>query len=159
MRKLIFMLPITLLIVSVFISVDANAQSNKEEVEFIQSIFGMEKKQAVARFLNLPPSDAFWALYDEYETQRKALGAERIKAIEEYAKVYGSMQDADFDKVVANMNSLKKRNDKLIDTYYKKIKKASGAKVAAQFYQIEEYILSEIRAGILGALPFIGELD
>lgn len=159
MKKLIFAASFAL-ILSVFApSIGANAQSNKEEVEFIQSIFGMEKKQAVAQFLALPSSDPFWALYDEYETQRKALGAERIKAIEDYARVYGSMQDADFDKVVSNMNSLKSRNDKLINTYYKKIKKASGAKVAAQFYQIEEYILSEIRAGILGSLPFIGELN
>jgi hypothetical protein len=159
MKKFISGFVFTLLFASSFLFVDAHAQSNKEEVEFIQSIFGMEKKQAVAKFLNLPPSDPFWTLYDEYETQRKALGAERIKAIEAYAKVYGSMQDADYDRVVSSMNSLKKRNDKLINTYYKKIKKASGAKVAAQFYQIEEYILSEIRAGILGALPFIGELD
>lgn len=159
MKKLIYVASIVLFFASFSLSIESNAQSNKEEVDFIQSIFGMEKKAAVARFLGLGPNDPFWALYDEYETQRKALGAERIKAIEEYAKVYGSMQDADYDKVVANMNSLKKRNDKLIDTYYKKIKKASGAKVAAQFYQIEEYILSEIRAGILGALPFIGELD
>lgn len=159
MKKLIYVASIVLFFASFSLSIESNAQSNKEEVDFIQSIFGMEKKAAVARFLGLGPNDPFWALYDEYETQRKALGAERIKAIEEYAKVYGSMQDADYDKVVANMNSLKKRNDKLIDTYYKKIKKASGAKLAAQFYQIEEYILSEIRAGILGALPFIGELD
>ncbi|EMS35364.1 hypothetical protein C943_00137 [Mariniradius saccharolyticus AK6] len=159
MKKLIFAATLVLIFANFSLSNEANAQSNKEEVEFIQSIFGMEKKQAVAGFLNLPPSDPFWVLYDEYETQRKALGAERIKAIEDYAKVYSNMQDADFDKVVANMNSLRSKNDKLIDTYYKKIRKASGSKVAAQFYQIEEYILSEIRAAILGSLPFIGELD
>lgn len=159
MKKLIFAASFALILANFSLSNEANAQSNKEEVEFIQSIFGMEKKAAVAGFLNLPPSDPFWALYDEYETQRKALGAERIKAIEEYARIYGSMQDADFDKVVSSMNSLKSRNDKLINTYYKKIKKSSGSKVAAQFYQIEEYILSEIRASIMGGIPFIGEMD
>jgi hypothetical protein len=159
MKKLIFAASFVLFFASFSLSIESNAQSNKEEVDFIQSIFGMEKKAAVARFLGLGPNDPFWALYDEYETQRKALGAERIKAIEDYARVYGNMQDADFDKVVSNMNSLKSRNDKLINTYYKKIRKASGPKVAAQFYQIEEYILSEIRSAVLGSLPFIGELD
>ncbi|WP_194776241.1 hypothetical protein [Pararhodonellum marinum] len=138
---------------------NVQAQTNKEELDFIQSIFGMEKKQAVAEFLNISPGDPFWEIYDQYETERKALGKERIEAINQYAEKYTTMQDADYDQVVSTMISLKKRNDKLIEGYYKKVKKASGSKVATQFFQIEEYILSEIRASLMEAIPFIGEFE
>lgn len=158
MKKTAYLLLASCMI-SLFASLETVAQSNKEEIELIQSIFGMEKKQAVAEFLELAPDNPFWPLYDEYESKRKALGAERIAAIGNYAEKYGNMQAADFGEVVAGMISLRKRNDKLVESYYKKIKKASGPKVAAQFFQIEEYILSEIRSAVLGGLPFIGEFE
>ena len=55
------------------------AQSNKEEVDLVQSIFGMEKKAMVAEFIKLEGAqkDAFWAAYDQYETERKELGKKR----------------------------------------------------------------------------------
>jgi hypothetical protein len=49
--------------------------------------------------------------------------------------------------------------DKLLDKYYKKIKKASVSKVAAQFFQLESYFLSEIRSAIMQEIPYIGEFD
>jgi hypothetical protein len=137
----------------------ANAQSNKEETEFMQSIFGMEKKAVVAGFLNIDSSNPFWALYDEYETKRKELGKERLNVLTDYVENYDNLADARYDEVVASMISLRKSNDKLIDTYYKKIKKASGSKIASQFFQLESYFLSEIRSAIMEEIPYIGEFD
>lgn len=137
----------------------ANAQSNKEETEFMQSIFGMEKKAIVAEFLKIDSSNPFWVLYDEYETKRKELGKERINTLTNYVDNYDSLADDKYDEVVASMISLRKSNDKLIDTYYKKIKKASGSKIAAQFFQLENYFLSEIRSAVMQEIPYIGEFD
>lgn len=137
------------------------AQSNKEEVDLVQSIFGMEKKAMVTQFIKLegPQKDAFWAAYDEYETKRKELGKKRIDLLNKYAASYGTMDDAATDKIVNETISLQTATDKLIVTYYKKIKKAVGAKPAAQFYQFEGYVLSEIRAAIMENIPLIGEFD
>ena len=55
--------------------------------------------------------------------------------------------------------TLQGKNDKLIADYYKKIKKSAGTKAAAQFYQIEGYILSKIRSTIMENIPLIGELE
>jgi hypothetical protein len=136
-----------------------NAQSNKEETEFMQSIFGMEKKAIVAEFLKLESANPFWVLYDEYETKRKELGKERINTLTNYVENYDNLADDKYDDVVASMISLRKSNDKLVDTYYKKIKKASGSKIAAQFFQLENYFLSEIRSAVMEEIPYIGEFD
>lgn len=156
MRKLKTILGLSLALV--FLSaVSVNAQSNKEEVDFVQSIFGMEKKQAVAEFLDLDSSNPFWPLYDEYEVGRKELGKRRVDLLDDYVSNYETMDGVATDVMVKEAVSLRKAQNKLIDKYYKKIKKVSGAKRAAQFYQIENYIQSAIRYGILEGIPFLEE--
>jgi len=155
-RKLIFFSIV--FIASVF-GISLNAQSNKEEVEYFQSIFGMEKKAVVADFIQIEAENPFWALYDEYETQRKELGTERVKLLWDYADNYSALNDAKYDEIISRMISLRKSTDKLMDTYYKKMKKSSGSKVAAQFFQIEGYFASVIRATIMTEIPYIGEFD
>ena len=158
MRKNKFYLVAVILMATVF-GHTMNAQSNKEEVDFMQSIFGMEKKAIVTEFLAIESSDPFWEVYDAYETERKELGKKRIDALSDYVSKYNELNDDKYDDVVKTMISLRKSTDKLIDTYYKKVKKVSGPKVAAQFFQIEEYFLSAIRLDLMEGIPYIGELN
>ncbi len=150
-----------LVIAALLVSAAGFAQSNKEDVDFIQSIYGKEKKTIVAEFIKLEGAqkDAFWKLYDEYETQRKELGKQRIALLERYANSYMTIDDATTDQIIKDMISLGAKTDKLINTYYGKMKKASGVKAAAQFVQLEAYLAAMIRASILENIPFIGELD
>ena len=158
MKKSIKVFISVLIMVFVF-GETSKAQSNKEETDFFQSIFGMAKKEVIADFLKIESTNPFWALYDEYETKRKELGKERLAALTNYVENYDKLTDAKYDEVVATMIKLRNSNDKLTDTYYKKIKKVSGAKVAAQFFQIEAYFTSQIRATIMEEIPYIGEFD
>ena len=148
-------------IAALFISTVGFAQSNKEDVDFIQSIYGKEKKTIIAEFIKLEGAqkDAFWKLYDEYEVKRKELGKQRITLLERYANSYMTLSDAETDKLMQDMMALGLANDKLQKTYYGKMKKAAGVKPAAQFLQIEAYLLSAVRATIMENIPFIGELD
>lgn len=150
-----------LFIAALFISSIGFAQSNTEDVDLIQSLYGMEKKAIVAEFIMLDGTqkDAFWNLYDEYEMKRKAYGKERVELLQKYAYNYNSLDDATTDALIKEMNSLGAKTDKLISTYYGKMKKPAGVKAAAQFVQIEAYLLSVVRASILENIPFIGELD
>jgi len=138
------------------------AQSNKEDVEMIQAIYGKEKKAIVADFI-MPPDDAkktaFWSLYDSYETERKALGQKRVALLEEYVNAYSSLDDKTTDDIMKQSMALQKSVDGLIVTYYDKIKTAVGVKQAAQFYHIESYLLSATRIYILGSMPYIDNLE
>ena len=102
MKKLLFIFT-ALLVAGI-----ANAQSNKEEIDLIQSVFGMEKKALVADFMKIDGSkaDAFWKLYDEYEVQRKELGKKRIDLMEQYANNYNSMPAEAADKWMADVIKL-----------------------------------------------------
>jgi len=138
------------------------AQTNKEDIDLVQAIYGKEKKAIVYNFI-VPTDDAkktaFQGLYDAYETERKSLGQKRIALLEKYASVYGNMDDKATDDVMMQTMELQKKVDGIITTYYDKIKKSVGLKEAGQFYQIESYLLSATRIYILGNIPFIGELE
>lgn len=156
MKKLTIVLAVTL-----FASMAIHAQSDKEEMELIQSLFGMEKKAAIASFLQLEGEQAndFWNLYDAYETERKELGIRRMDLLNKYADQYLELDNEMTEKIIGESIALSKAYDKLVATYYKRIKKSSGAKVAAQFYQIEYYLKSYIRTIIFSEIPFVGEIE
>lgn len=149
-----------LTLLSICLSTAVMAQSNKEDVDFIQSIYGKEKKMIVADFIKVDDAnkDAFWKLYDEYETKRKELGKKRIALLEKYATNYANMDDATASSITKETAALGASTDKLISTYAKKIEKVAGGKAGAQFFQLESYFLSTIRVAILESIPFIGEL-
>ena len=135
------------------------AQVQQEEIDYYQSIFGMEKKIVVANFLEVEEGNAFWAVYDEYEVERKKLGQKRISMIVDYAEHYDDLTDDKIDALVKESMSLRKADRDLINKYYKKVKKTSGSKIAAQFFQIENYFITAIRAELYTEVPLVGELD
>ena len=155
--KTLLKLTLALLVVPMAMS----AQSNKEEVDYIQSIFGMEKKAIVADFIELDGAakDAFWTIYDQYEVERKELGKRRISLLNEYAKSYDNLDDEKITALAKSSNKQGSLDEALRYKYFNKLKKEVGAKQAAQFYQIEGYFLSAVRMSILESIPFIGELD
>jgi hypothetical protein len=137
----------------------SHAQTAKEEMDLVQAAFGMEKKALVANYIQLEgaQNDVFWALYDEYETVRKDYGKTRIELLAIYANTYQSMTGEIADAWVEDVMNLQESTDKLIRTYYKKIKKEVDPITAAKFYQIENYILTAIRMELQDAMPFINE--
>ena len=123
----------------------------------MQAAFGMDKKAVVADFVKpaAAQKDAFWKLYDEYETARKELGKQRIALLQQYADHYLDMTNAQADVWTPKVIELQKKTDNLIVTYYNKVKLVTSPLVATQFYQIENYILAYIRMQILHNVPFV----
>lgn len=147
------------IVITIILTGFVNAQSPQEEVDLYQSVFGMEKKAMITDFMGQNTNDAFWSIYDEYESKRKVLGQDRLALLLDYAEVYETINDDDADALVKAMESQKKSLDKLISIYTKKVKKATGSIAAAQFYQFENYLLAAVRMKIMDEIPLIGELD
>ena len=150
---------ITLLLVACLFATVSYSQSNKEEIDLFQAAVGIQKKEAVANFVHptAAQKDAFWKLYDEYESVRKINGQQRIKVLEQYATQFATMTDAQAEAWMKEVLKLQAATDELIISYYNKIKKATSPLVATQFYQIENYFLAVVRAKILDTVPFVGE--
>jgi hypothetical protein len=61
------------------------------------------------------------------------------------------------DSLSAKYFANRLEQEKTLETYYKKIKAATNAVVAFQFYQAEVFMLTQIRASIMEQVPTYGE--
>ena len=104
-------------------------------------------------------NEEFWITYNEYEDKRMALGKERLELIRAYSESYDNLTDDKINELLKDIQTQSKNTENLINQYTKKIKKVSGSKVAAQFYQLETYLLAAVRVKIMENIPIIGELD
>lgn len=131
----------------------------KSEIELMQTIFGEEKMKVVTEYVQLSPKNKgpFIELYNEYEEKRKELGKTRIALITEYSEIWEGMSDEQAENWMKKVLNLSAKREKLMTTYYGKIKKATSAKVATQFYQVEGFILTQIRSAIYETIPFVDE--
>lgn len=151
-----------LVIVGMFVSATVFAQSNVEDIDLIQSLYGKEKKSIVSDFIQLSDESkkqTFWTLYDEYESKRKDFGKKRVELLERYAANYENMDDETTTRIINETADLGAKTDKLIATYFKKFEKEVGAKPAAQFFQLEHFLLSAVRLKIFEKMPFVGEQE
>jgi hypothetical protein len=155
MKKLILMTAAFILTANLF------GQSNKEDIELIQSIFGKEKKELVNIYMTIPEAQKakFWSLYDTYEDSRKALGKERVALIEAYATHYETLDDKKASELVAKKLDWTDKYTKFQQSYFAKFTAVIGGLQAAKFIQLEDYIENCIRLSIQEDIPFIGELD
>ena len=148
---------LSLIIVFLFAAVAYAQMPAQDEIELIQEIFGSEKKEIISENIDLSGVDAakFWQLYDEYELARKLNGQERIKLLSTYASTTSAISNEMAESMLQKAIMIRSANENNLMKYTKKIKKATNPIVAAQFYQIEQYIADGIRFSILDSMDFI----
>jgi hypothetical protein len=153
---------LSLIFIMAIATFSSYAQSSfKEDVEVLQSVYGKSKSDLVKQYMNLSDtqSAAFTKVYDNYETERKALGQAKFQLINDYAVNYETLTDAKADELAKGTLKNHIAYEKLYSKTYGQAKKAIGAINAAKFIQLEVYLQTVIRAEILESIPFIGELD
>ena len=103
-------------------------------------------------------SVAFWKLYNEYDKETKSFALSRLSLYENTAASYNNMTPAIADSLAAKYFSNRFEQEKTMETYYKKIKAATNAVIAFEFYQAEVYMLTQLRAQIMQQIPTYGQL-
>ena len=137
------------------------AQSNKEDVEIIQNMFGKQKKELIQAYMTIPEDKkaGFWTLYDQYETERKLLGKERVALVEAYANEYATMDDKKASDLMNRKLKWLGDYSKLQKKYFDSMTKIIGGLQASKLFQLEDYLENNIRLFIQENIPFIDELD
>jgi hypothetical protein len=153
---------ITIVIAVFFIGIisKAQAQTSDAEADAIINLLGVQKKEAISKLVPVTGKDsvAFWKIYDEYQQSNKATAKVRIGLYEKTAKAYSNMTPAIADSLATSYFSNRFEQEKSLEVYYKKIKAATNAVTAFEFYQAEVYMLTQIRASIMQQIPTYGQL-
>ncbi|HMC97504.1 MAG TPA: hypothetical protein VKG92_07630 [Flavobacteriales bacterium] len=139
----------------------AFAQTSDAEAEAIINLLGVQKREAVSHLVPVAGKDsvAFWKIYDEYQKVNKATAISRIKLYERTASAYSNMTPAIADSLASQYFTNRSEQEKSLEVYYGKVKAATNAVIAFEFYQAEVYMLTQIRAAIMDQIPTYGELQ
>jgi hypothetical protein len=150
------------LMVFVFLmAISAKSQTIDEEVVMVQSIYGMEKKDLIAKHMILEKSqiDIFWQLYEEYELERREIGLKRAANIASYADKYEKLTNEDADMLIKASFEINLGFVNLWEKTYKKMAKSLSPVIAAQFIQAEMFIENMVRQELALNIPLIGEIE
>lgn len=152
---------IYLIAVCLVLAFVSKAQSDTEEINFMQSTYGMQKKQLIALHMQVSKSDSakFWALYDAYENSRKEIGKKRIANIEEYSKNYDKLTNENTGALLNKSFEVYNDFGKLWQNTYKKMAKEISPLTAGKFIQVEMYLENLIRNELSAEIPLIGEFE
>lgn len=146
----------------IFIAVSTTySQPEKDEINYIQSIWGMEKREIVKKHMNLSDeeSKAFWKVYENYEEARKELGVERIKTIADYSLNVAELTDAKAEELLLKMLSNQTQLLELESITYYQMKEVISPLKATQFIQLENILDTVLRIKIMEELPLVGEFN
>ncbi len=148
---------IIIIIAALFVTLGITAQTNTEEIDLIQSIYGIEKKAIVKEFVHPKTNNAtaFWDIYETYEVERKIIGKERIKLLDQFATQFEKMTNEESSIWMKKVFAMDNNQDKLLERYYKKVSKVTSPLVAMRFYQVENFLLTAMRYEILNEMPFV----
>jgi hypothetical protein len=135
------------------------AQTSDAEADAIINLLGVQKKEAVSKLVVVSPKDSaiFWKIYDEYQQLNKSTAKARIGLYEKTAHAYSNMTPATADSLAGKFFHNRIDQEKTLEVYYRKIKDATNAVTAFEFYQAEVYLLTSIRAQIMQQVPTYGQ--
>lgn len=149
---------IILLLIAIFtINLTSAQDYSIEELNVIQNLFGVQKKAVFEENMDLTDVNAetFWKLYNQYEIERKKIGQEKMEILKSYSEKEGAVTNEQADEILGKAGKIRSAEHSLIMKFVKQIRKQTNPIVAAQFYQIENYILDGVRFTLLNNVDFI----
>ena len=151
MKKIIWIIGIVLL------GFTANAQSDADIWELAKTDLKTGYKDIIIQNMNFSEDEAglFWPIFNEYMQKKDKTMDEFMNILKEYAGTYETMSDEKADELVKAVNNTKMAREKNRIAYYKKLKKALGAKKAAKLYQIDGVINTLFDFQIVSEIPIL----
>jgi hypothetical protein len=137
----------------------SKAQSNTDELKYLQDVIGVKKKQYVEEHVKINPADAakFWKLYDEYELFRSEIGEKRVDNINEYVTNYGKLTNAKADELMKRSFAVSGEMAALWQKTYSKMAKELSPVTASEFILVEMYIEAKVRQAVTEQAPTFGK--
>ncbi len=138
----------------------AMAQTSNAEADAIVNLLGVQKKEAISKLVVVSQKDSatFWKIYDEYQQLNKSTAKSRIGLYEKTVLAYNNMTPSIADSLAGRYFDNRMDQEKTLQVYYKKIKDATNAVTAFEFYQAEVYMLTLLRAQIMQQVPTYGQV-
>jgi hypothetical protein len=126
-----------------------------EEIELARTIAETEKKVVVAKNMGLTDaeSEAFWPVYNNYQTDVRKLNDRTFKLLRGYARDYGTLSEERAEEMLKEFLEIQSGRVKLKKSYVKKFGKVLPAKKLMRYYQVENKIEAMINFDLVQQIP------
>ena len=130
--------------------------SNLDESTFRYAVTE-ERRNIFAANLALGPEERerFWKIYDEYTKEREPLDKERFALLQRYAQSYGAIGDDSAMALALAYGRLQISDVQLRLKYAETLRKKMSGRVAARFFQIDDYVTTAMRMKSLSGIPLV----
>jgi hypothetical protein len=136
---------------------DAQNTNIQAYVELLRSNVQAAKTQVLTETMQLNDAQSakFWPIYREYNVKLQAMNDKKLAGIQQYAKEYDTMTDAQADQLAKLVLDLENQRNALKKEYYEKFHAALGGIIAARWLQVENQLLMVIDLQIASSLPVV----
>ena len=116
-----------------------------------------ERRSIFAANLALGPDESlrFWKIYDEYAKEREAIDKERFNLLQRYAQSHPAISDDQAVAYALSSGRLQLADVQLRLKYAETLRKKMSGKVAARFFQIDDYVTTAMRMNMLSGVPLV----
>jgi hypothetical protein len=116
-----------------------------------------ERRNIFAANLALGPEerDRFWSIYEDYVKEREPLDRERFSLLERYAQSYAKLNDDQAMALALATGKLQVADVELRLKYAGVLRKKMSGRVAARFFQIDDYVTTAMRMNSLSGVPLV----
>ncbi len=138
----------------------ANAQPNTasdQDIQLLRQDIQSQRKQIVAANMPLTADEAtkFWPIYDQYRQEASKNGDERWALIQDYAKNYQTMTDAQANEFIKREAANEQKVIALRMKYVPIFEKVISAKKTALFCQIDHRVDLLIQLQLASQIPMV----
>lgn len=99
--------------------------------------------------------ERFWSIYDDYGKEREPLDKERFSLLQRYAQSYASLSDDQAMALALASGRLQVSEVELRLKYAGTLRRKISGRIAARFFQIDDYVTTAMRMSFLSGVPLV----
>jgi hypothetical protein len=128
-----------------------------QDVQMLRADIRAQRKDLTAQNMTLTPDEAtkFWPLYDQYVGELTKIGDTRWALIQDYAKNYNTMTDAQAQDFIKKSGAVDQQFTALRLKYVPIFEKVISPKKAALWYQIDRRLDLLINLQLAAVIPVV----
>ena len=133
------------------------SSASDQEIQMLRQDIQAQRKQITAANMPLTPDEAtkFWPIYDQYRKEASKNGDERWALIQDYAKNYQSMTDAQAQDYIKREAANEQKVIALRMKYVPIFEKVISPKKTALFCQIDHRVDLMIQLQLASQIPMV----
>jgi hypothetical protein len=146
-----------LLLVVALLLVSSTAYAQDGYIELLRSDIRTEKIAIITEVMQLEgeQSEAFWAVYKEYDHAMSKINDIRVAMIKDYAENFDKITDEKALEIAATWFEFQENRMALRKEYFKEFQEVLPAAAAAKFLQLDHQISLLIDLQVAAAIPLI----